>query len=299
MTLLGFVELKTPYQEDLKQAVKTCQEARVNVTRILNHDKNTATFMGINSGVLSHSDDISKTVVEASKIQNILENDESHRRSVNDIQLHLIVNIVGVAVNFIAAIPFGNTQLSAVQLLWVGLVTDTLSAFALAASDPPPGETIPLASALLLSKAVWRNVLVQVVYQTGILLMLHFKGKTILHVDDDGQATIDVIVFNTYVMFQVFGPLNASQIERRRGRWGEIFSWKNFSGKIYRNRWFVGVVGATVVLHSAAMETAMALICHNNNKKIRLLDSRQWLFCTGVAALSWPIGNVAKSIPVS
>ncbi|KAL7217811.1 hypothetical protein ACSBR2_011114 [Camellia fascicularis] len=119
------------------------------------------------------------------------------------IQLHLTVNIVGVAVNFIAAIPSGNTPLSAVQLLWVGLVTDTLGAFALATSDPPPGETIPSASALLPSKSVWRNVLVQVVYQTGILLMLHFKGKTILHVDDDGQATIDVIVFNTYVMFQI------------------------------------------------------------------------------------------------
>ncbi|CAL5392595.1 unnamed protein product [Camellia sinensis] len=351
MTFLAFVGLKNPYQEDLKQAVKTCREAGVNITLILNQDKNTATFMGINSGVVNPTDDdISKAIVEASEIRNILENDESHRRSVGDIrvltnsspsdklrliqyqrqqqttgkviavtgrstgdsqafneadigfwigdsdskvaakesssdiimlnrslesivavikhgrfvyqnmekfiQLHLIVNIVGLAVNFIAAIPSGDTPLSAVQLLWVGLVTDTLGAFALAASDPPPGETIPLALALLPSKAVWRNVLVQVVYQTGILLMLHFKGKTMLHVDDDDQATIDVIVFNTYVMFQVFGLLSASQIERRRGI---IFSWKNFSEKIYRNRWFVGAAGATVVLHSVAMEIAMAL----------------------------------------
>ncbi|GMP52226.1 hypothetical protein CsSME_00018131 [Camellia sinensis var. sinensis] len=390
MTLLGFVGLKNPYQEDLKQAVKTCREAGVNISLILNQDKNTATFMGINSGVVNPADDdVSKAIVEASEIQNILENDESQLRSVGDIrvltnsspsdklrliqyqrqrskviavtgqstrdspafnvadigfwigdsgakavakesssdiimldrslesivavikrgrfvyhnmekfiQLHLIFNIVGVAVNFIAAIPSGNTPLSAVQLLWVGLVTDTLGAFALAASDPPPGETIPLASALLPSKAVRRNVLVQVVYQSGILLMLHFKGKTILHVDDDGQAKIDVIIFNTYVMFQVFGLLNASQIERRRGRWEEIFSWKNFSEKIYRNRWFVGAAGATVVLHSAAMEIAMALLCHKNDK-MRLLDYRKWLFCTGLAALSWPIGYVAKSIPVS
>ncbi|XP_028103284.1 calcium-transporting ATPase 12, plasma membrane-type-like [Camellia sinensis] len=87
MTLLGFVGLKTPYQEDLKQAVKTCREAGVNVTLILNHDKNIATFMGINSGVLSRSDDISKTVVEASEIRNIPENDESHQRSVDDIRV--------------------------------------------------------------------------------------------------------------------------------------------------------------------------------------------------------------------
>ncbi|XP_028117405.1 calcium-transporting ATPase 12, plasma membrane-type-like [Camellia sinensis] len=77
-----------PYEEDLKPAVKTCREAGVNITLILNQDKNTATFMGINSGVVNPTDDdISKAIVEASEIRNILENDESHRRSVSDIRV--------------------------------------------------------------------------------------------------------------------------------------------------------------------------------------------------------------------
>uniref|UniRef100_A0A6N2LG38 Calcium-transporting ATPase n=1 Tax=Salix viminalis TaxID=40686 RepID=A0A6N2LG38_SALVM len=68
------------------------------------------------------------------------------------IQFQLTVNVAALVINFIAAVSAGEVPLTAVQLLWVNLIMDTLGALALATERPtdelmemsPVGRTEPL-----------------------------------------------------------------------------------------------------------------------------------------------------------
>ncbi|THG10712.1 hypothetical protein TEA_025081 [Camellia sinensis var. sinensis] len=52
------------------------------------------------------------------------------------IQFQLTVNVAALVVNFVSAISSGDVPLTAVQLLWVNLIMDTLGALALATEQP-------------------------------------------------------------------------------------------------------------------------------------------------------------------
>jgi Ca2+-transporting ATPase len=64
------------------------------------------------------------------------------------IQFQLTVNIVALIINFVAACTSAEVPLTAVQLLWVNLIMDTLGALALA-TEPPTDD-------LMLKKPVGR-----------------------------------------------------------------------------------------------------------------------------------------------
>jgi Ca2+-transporting ATPase len=95
------------------------------------------------------------------------------------IQFQLTVNVVALVINFVAAVSANEVPLTAVQLLWVNLIMDTLGALALATEKrteelmkkPPVGRTEPL-----ITNIMWRNLLAQAFYQTAVLLTLQFKG---------------------------------------------------------------------------------------------------------------------------
>ena len=77
------------------------------------------------------------------------------------IQFQLTVNVVALTVNFVAACAGGTVPLTAVQLLWVNLIMDTLGALALA-TEPPTEELmeqVPVGRrAPLISNIMWRNI---------------------------------------------------------------------------------------------------------------------------------------------
>ncbi|KAF2313900.1 hypothetical protein GH714_020427 [Hevea brasiliensis] len=98
------------------------------------------------------------------------------------IQFQLTVNVAALVINFVAAVSAGEVPLTAVQLLWVNLIMDTLGALALATEQPtkelmdkpPVGRTEPL-----ITNIMWRNLLAQALYQIVVLLTLQFKGESI------------------------------------------------------------------------------------------------------------------------
>ncbi|KAF3943318.1 hypothetical protein CMV_030111 [Castanea mollissima] len=103
------------------------------------------------------------------------------------IQFQLTVNVAALVINFVAAVSAGKVPLTAVQLLWVNLIMDTLGALALATekpteelmTKPPVGRTEPL-----ITNIMWRNLLAQALYQIIILLTLQFKGESIFGVTE-------------------------------------------------------------------------------------------------------------------
>jgi len=198
------------------------------------------------------------------------------------IQFQLTVNVAALAINFVAAISSGKVPLTAVQLLWVNLIMDTLGALALATEQPtidlmartPVGRSEPL-----ITKIMWRNLVAQALYQVSILLTLQFKGKAIFGVDEKIKNTL---VFNTFVLCQVFNEFNARKLEK-----------KNIFKGIHKNKLFLAIIGVTIILQVIMVELLKKFASTER------LNWEQWGACIGIAVLSWPIGCLVKCIPVS
>ncbi|CAB4261612.1 unnamed protein product [Prunus armeniaca] len=197
------------------------------------------------------------------------------------IQFQLTVNVAALVINFVAAVSAGEVPLTAVQLLWVNLIMDTLGALALATEKPtkelmekkPVGRTEPL-----ITNIMWRNLLPQALYQIAILLTLQFRGKSIFGVDDKVK---DTLIFNTFVLCQVFNEFNARKLEK-----------KNVFKGIHTNKLFLGIIAVTILLQVVMVEFLKKFA------DTERLNWGQWGACIGIAAVSWPIGWVVKSIPV-
>ncbi|XP_042482482.1 putative calcium-transporting ATPase 13, plasma membrane-type isoform X2 [Macadamia integrifolia] len=197
------------------------------------------------------------------------------------IQFQLTVNVAALVINFVAAISAGKVPLTAVQLLWVNLIMDTLGALALATErptkelmeKPPVGRTEPL-----ITNVMWRNLMAQALYQVSILLTLQFRGESIFSVD---TKVNDTLIFNTFVLCQVFNEFNARKLEK-----------KNVFKGIHKNKLFIGIVGITIILQVVMVEFLKRFAGTER------LDWREWCLCIGLAAISWPIGWIVKWIPV-
>ncbi|KAJ7979970.1 Calcium-transporting ATPase [Quillaja saponaria] len=197
------------------------------------------------------------------------------------IQFQLTVNVAALVINFVAAVSAGEVPLTAVQLLWVNLIMDTLGALALATESPtndlmekkPAGRTEPL-----ITNIMWRNLLAQALYQIVVLLTLQFKGESIFGVSEKVK---DTLVFNTFVLCQVFNEFNARKLEK-----------KNVFKGIHRNKLFLGILAITIVLQVVMVEFLKEFA------DTERLNWGQWGACIGIAAMSWPIGWVVKFIDV-
>ncbi|KAL5542064.1 hypothetical protein UlMin_009774 [Ulmus minor] len=197
------------------------------------------------------------------------------------IQFQLTVNVAALVVNFVAAISAGEVPLTAVQLLWVNLIMDTLGALALATKNPTNeltknpsvGRTEPLITYIM-----WRNLLSQAFYQIGVLLTLQFKGKSIFNVNDQVKNTM---IFNTFVICQVFNEFNAKKMEK-----------KNVFQGLHKNKLFMGIIAITIVLQVLMVDFL------NKFADTERLDWGQLGACVGFASLTWPIGCLVKFIPL-
>ncbi|KAL9459926.1 hypothetical protein AB3S75_003181 [Citrus x aurantiifolia] len=204
------------------------------------------------------------------------------------IQFQLTVNVAALLINVVAAISSGDVPLNAVQLLWVNLIMDTLGALALATEPPtdhlmhrlPVGRKEPL-----ITNIMWRNLIVQALYQVTVLLVLNFKGTSILHLEGERrQHASDVkntMIFNAFVLSQIFNEFNARKPD-------EI---NVFTG-VTKNYLFMGIIGITCVLQIIIIE-----FLGKFTKTVKL-DWELWLASIGIGLFSWPLAVLGKMIPV-
>ncbi|CAI8611766.1 unnamed protein product [Vicia faba] len=203
------------------------------------------------------------------------------------IQFQLTVNVAALSINVVAAVSSGDVPLNAVQLLWVNLIMDTLGALALATEPPtdslmnrsPVGRREPL-----ITNIMWRNLLVQALYQVIVLLILNFGSASILR-QDTMTHTLEVkntIIFNAFVMCQIFNEFNARKPE----------GMNVFKG-VTKNRLFVGIVGMTFIL-----QIIIITFLGKFTTTVRL-NWQQWLACLCIGLFSWPLAIIGKLIPVS
>lgn len=105
------------------------------------------------------------------------------------LQFQLTVNVVALFLVFIGASAGFDPPLNAVMMLWVNLIMDTLGALALGTEPPIPAllDRKPYkATASLVSRPMWRNILCQSIFQLTLLLALLFSGANLLGVHPIG-----------------------------------------------------------------------------------------------------------------
>ncbi|EPY74682.1 Plasma membrane calcium-transporting ATPase 3 isoform 35-like protein [Camelus ferus] len=209
------------------------------------------------------------------------------------LQFQLTVNVVAVIVAFTGACITQDSPLKAVQMLWVNLIMDTFASLALATE--PPTESLLLRKPYgrdkpLISRTMMKNILGHAVYQLSIIFTLLFVGEKMFQIDSGRNAPLHsppsehyTIIFNTFVMMQLFNEINARKIHGER----------NVFDGIFRNPIF-----CTIVLGTFAIQI---VIVQFGGKPFSCspLSTEQWLWClfVGVGELVW--GQVIATIPTS
>ena len=103
------------------------------------------------------------------------------------LQFQLTVNVVALLLVFFGAVCGFGQPLTAVQMLWVNLVMDTMGALALGTEPPTPSllKRKPYKrDASLISRTMWRNILCQSGFQLILLFVLMFAGAKMFGVHD-------------------------------------------------------------------------------------------------------------------
>ncbi|KAM4741714.1 plasma membrane calcium-transporting ATPase 2 isoform 3-T3 [Anableps anableps] len=207
------------------------------------------------------------------------------------LQFQLTVNVVAVIVAFTGACITQDSPLKAVQMLWVNLIMDTFASLALATEPPtesllkrkPYGRNKPL-----ISSTMTKNILGHAVYQLIIIFTLLFVGEKIFDIDSGRNAPLHsppsehyTIIFNTFVMMQLFNEINARKIHGER----------NVFEGIFRNPIFCSIVFGTFAVQIVIVQFG------GKPFSCQPLNLEKWMWCVflGLGELVW--GQVIASIP--
>ncbi|XP_065279210.1 plasma membrane calcium-transporting ATPase 3 isoform X1 [Emys orbicularis] len=209
------------------------------------------------------------------------------------LQFQLTVNVVAVVVAFTGACITQDSPLKAVQMLWVNLIMDTFASLALATE--PPTESLLLRKPYgrnkpLISRTMMKNILGHGVYQLSIIFTLLFAGEIIFDIDSGRNAPLHAppsehytIIFNTFVLMQLFNEVNARKIHGERNVFQGVFGNPIFCAIV------LGTFGIQIVIVQFG---GKPFSCSP-------LNAEQWLWClfVGVGELVW--GQLIATIPTS
>ncbi|KAI0966176.1 hypothetical protein F4678DRAFT_302822 [Xylaria arbuscula] len=221
-------------------------------------------------------------------------------RAVNDavkrfLQFQLTVNITAVALTFITAVSSSDESsvLTAVQLLWVNLIMDTLAALALA-TDPPQDSVIDRKpeprNASIVSITMWKMIIGQAIYQLVVTFVLYYGGYAIGIAEREDLSKVvstrrDTLVFNTFVWMQIFNQWNNRRLDNR---------FNIFEG-ITKNYFFLGI---NIVVSGLQI---LIIFVGSTPFNISLLHPSQtgpqWATAIVLGVLSIPIGMLIRLIP--
>jgi Ca2+ transporting ATPase len=168
------------------------------------------------------------------------------------LQFQLTVNVIAVTCAVVGAFTIQQSPLTAVQMLWVNLIMDTLAALALA-TEPPTDEHLKRKpynrKEYIVSRIMWKHILGQSLMQLLVLFVLMFDGENVLlefqhgeefmrnpqntdyvrsgrlynldgthdykdYFDDSdiGPSRHFTYIFNIFVLMQLFNELNSRKI---------------------------------------------------------------------------------------
>eukprot|EP00158_Paraphelidium_tribonemae_P007500 Partr_v1_DN28270_c3_g1_i4_m75374 putative ATPase, Ca transporting, plasma membrane len=216
-------------------------------------------------------------------------------RSVNDsvkkfLQFQLSVNVSAVLLTFISAVSSNSNEsvLTAVQLLWINLIMDTLAALALATDPPtealldrwPEGKRSPL-----ISVPMWKMIIGQSIFQVAAGLAIFYLGENMIPAGfNNGHSPKEIVgtmVFNTFVFFQVFNEINCRRVD----------SHLNIFAGIHRNTFFQVIFVVVIVVQVILVQFGGVVFeCYG-------LPGAMWAYSILIASLTLPLGVAIRMIP--
>ena len=209
------------------------------------------------------------------------------------LQFQLTVSFVACAVSFVSAAFLEESPLTAVQVLWINLVMDTLAALALATESPTPKllDRLPYGkNESLISNVIVRNLLVQLLFHLGVLLTVVFYGHKMFNipigsnlgqqVDSEIQFTM---VFNSFVFMEMFNEINSRRINN------EANVFENMGS----NAMFYSIFIISLVMQVLLVQFVGRVF------NTHPLSLGQHLFCILMGVLTLPLYQLVRTIPAS
>jgi Ca2+-transporting ATPase len=206
------------------------------------------------------------------------------------LQFQLTVNVVAVTLAFIGTLSgeHGESPLTAVQLLWVNLIMDSLAALSLATELPTPDllNRKPVGRhAPLITRKMWRFIIIHAAFQLAIVFTLLYAGGRIFGYDttiEQERVHVYTIIFNTFVMMQLFNELNGRMLL------DELNMFKN----ILKNRFFIIIMIITFGVQVIFVELGGEFTTTVG------LKYYEWFICIALGLLELPVGVALRFIPV-
>ena len=211
------------------------------------------------------------------------------------VQFQLTVNVVALTFSLVAAFwEEYQTPLTAVQLLWVNLIMDTMAALALATEQPTRVllERLPFAKdAHLITIALRRFITGHSIFQLAVLFFTMFYGEELLPTLKDGDKNdgneeqnvkLLTVVFNVFVWLQIFNEINARRVNNE---------WNVFQ-RILQNPYFLSIFGITIVAQIILVQVG------GDFTRTRPLNFEEWCYCIGMGALSLPVNQIIRLVPI-
>ncbi|XP_035513348.1 plasma membrane calcium-transporting ATPase 3b, partial [Morone saxatilis] len=260
LTCITVVGIEDPVRPEVPEAIRKCQRAGITVRMVTGDNINTARAIAAKCGIIHPGDDF--ICIEGKDFNRRIRNEKGE-----------------------------DSPLKAVQMLWVNLIMDTFASLALATEPPtealllrkPYGRNNPL-----ISLTMMKNILGHGVYQLVIIFTLLFIGERIFNIDSGRNAPLHsppsehyTIIFNTFVLMQLFNEINARKIHGERNVFDGIFS----------NPIFCSIVVGTFAVQIVIVQWG------GKPFSCAPLNVEQWLWClfVGVGELLW--GQVIATVP--
>ncbi|CAD6205836.1 unnamed protein product [Miscanthus lutarioriparius] len=201
------------------------------------------------------------------------------------VQFQLTVNIVALLVNFSSACFTGDAPLTAVQLLWVNMIMDTLGALALA-TEPPDDNLMkksPVGRAgKFITNVMWRNIVGQSIFQFVVIWYLQTQGEYLFGLEgSEANTVLNTIIFNTFVFCQVFNEISSRDME-------EI----NVIKGLPQNSIFMCILAGTIIFQFILVQFL------GDFANTTPLTQLQWFVSILFGLLGMPIAAAIKLIPV-
>jgi calcium-translocating P-type ATPase len=176
----------------------------------------------------------------------------------------LTANISSICISTGGALAFAQAPLSAIQLLFVNLIIDSLASLALA-TDEPSDDILrqkPACSDKLITEAMLWQISTQCAYQCVVMAyLLQQFGPT------------DTQIFNTFVLLQLANQVNCRKVTT------EV----NVFNGITANKRFCVLLSSELLLHILIVQRGGEMF-HTSP-----LDVHEWLRCIGFALGSFPL----------
>ncbi|GMP53705.1 hypothetical protein CsSME_00019094 [Camellia sinensis var. sinensis] len=200
------------------------------------------------------------------------------------IVLQLTAYISGILIIAVSTMSLGESPITTIHLGWANLIVYMLGGMMMAMELPTQGlimaahQPQPTRTKSIMTKPMWRSFAVQFVYQVSVLLIIQFEGGQAIHGLDE-QNVIKTMIFNTFILCQVFNLFNTMELEKK-----QVFM------VVVQSYCFLACVVAVLAVQVLLIQLATILTNYAR------LNWVQWTFCFLFSSLSWIFDRVLKFI---